>query len=168
MATGYAGVLGCMAKHRFKSRLLVSEHGIYTREREEELIKAQWLSGEFKNLWIEQFRKMSALAYERADMVTSLYEHARQLQLELGCPAGKAVITPNGIDVERLKNIEGKAPDDKFINVGAVLRIAPIKDVKTLIMAFGYAKAKLPRLKLWIMGPADEDKEYAEECYRQS
>ena len=165
VATGYAGVLGCMAKHRFKSRLLVSEHGIYTREREEELIKAQWLSGEFKNLWIEQFRKMSALAYERADMVTSLYEHARQLQLELGCPAGKAVITPNGIDVERLKNIEGKAPDDKFINVGAVLRIAPIKDVKTLIMAFGYAKAKLPRLKLWIMGPADEDKEYAEECY---
>ena len=33
VATGYAGVLGSMAKHIYGSRLLVSEHGIYTRER---------------------------------------------------------------------------------------------------------------------------------------
>jgi len=31
VATGYAGVLGSMAKHIYGSRLLVSEHGIYTR-----------------------------------------------------------------------------------------------------------------------------------------
>ena len=39
VATGYAGVLGSMAKHFHNSSLLISEHGIYTREREEELIK---------------------------------------------------------------------------------------------------------------------------------
>ena len=43
VATGYAGVLGAMAKHFYGSRLLISEHGIYTREREEELIKAKWI-----------------------------------------------------------------------------------------------------------------------------
>ena len=31
VATGYAGVLGAMAKHFYGSRLLISEHGIYTR-----------------------------------------------------------------------------------------------------------------------------------------
>ena len=31
VATGYAGVLGSMAKHRYGSRILISEHGIYTR-----------------------------------------------------------------------------------------------------------------------------------------
>lgn len=36
VATGYAGVLGAMAKHFYGSRLLISEHGIYTREREED------------------------------------------------------------------------------------------------------------------------------------
>ena len=52
---------------------MVSEHGIYTREREEELIRAKWVGGIYKNIWIEQFKKMSLLAYRYADQVTCLY-----------------------------------------------------------------------------------------------
>lgn len=167
VATGYAGVLGSMAKHFYRSGLLISEHGIYTREREEELLKASWVEGIYKNVWIDQFRKMSRLAYERADAVTSLYEHARQLQLGLGCDEKKTKVTPNGIDMSRFADIPGKQPEDEgFVNVGAVLRVAPIKDVKTMIRAFAFAKEQNPALRLWIMGPVDEDKEYAEECYQ--
>ncbi len=166
VATGYAGVLGSMASYRHGSRLLISEHGIYTREREEELIKAKWVKGIYKNIWIEQFRKMSKLAYDTADLVTSLYEHARELQIELGCPADKTIVTPNGINVERFDQLAPQTEEDKkYINIGAVLRVTPIKDVKTMIQAFAYAKAKQPRLKLWIMGPYDEDREYAQECF---
>ncbi len=166
VATGYAGVLGSMANYFHGSRLLISEHGIYTREREEELIKAKWVKGIYKNIWIEQFRKMSKLAYDKADLVTSLYEHARELQIELGCPGGKTVVTPNGINIQGFDRLAPKTEEDeKYINIGAVLRVTPIKDVKTMIQAFGYAKARQPKLKLWIMGPYDEDKEYAEECF---
>lgn len=169
VATGYAGVLGSMAKHIYGSRLLVSEHGIYTREREEELIKAKWVNGIYKNIWIDQFRKMSKLAYQESSLVTSLFEQARQLQIELGCPPEKTAVTPNGIRVENLQNIAGKQPEDEVkINIGAVLRVTPIKDVKTMIQAFAFAKAKEPRLKLWIMGPWDEDEEYAKECFELS
>ena len=35
--------------------------------------------------------------------------------------------------------------------------MTPIKDVKTMIQAFAYAKERQPKLKLWIMGPFDED-----------
>lgn len=166
VATGYAGVLGSMAKIKYGSRLLISEHGIYTREREEELIRAKWVEGVYKNIWIEQFRKMSMLAYERADLVTSLYAHARELQIELGCPAEKTVVTPNGIDETRFVNLtrpDFMSPDQ--IHIGAILRVTPIKDVKTMLRAFAYAKEKLPNLKLWIMGPTDEDEEYAKECF---
>lgn len=165
VATGYAGVLGSMAKIKYGSKLLISEHGIYTREREEELIRAKWVEGVYKNIWIEQFRKMSKLAYDKADLVTSLYEHARELQIELGCPKEKTVVTPNGVDETRFANLV--RPDfmekDK-IHIGAVLRVTPIKDVKTMLRAFAYAKEKVPNLKLWIMGPMDEDEEYANEC----
>lgn len=44
--------------------------------------------------------------------------------------------------------------------------MTPIKDVKTMIQAFGFAKEKDDRLKLWIMGPWEEDREYAEECFQ--
>ena len=165
VSTGYAGMLGSMAKYVHGGRLLISEHGIYTREREEELIKSKWVKGIYKNIWIDQFRKMSQLAYERADMVTSLYEHARELQLELGCPIEKTKITPNGICVESFQELPGKQEEDQGkINVGAVFRVTPIKDVKTLIQAFAFAKMKEPALKLWIMGSCEEEPQYAEEC----
>ncbi len=166
VATGYAGVLGSMAKYQYDTGLIVSEHGIYTREREEELLKAAWVAGVYKNIWIEQFRKMSKLAYDRADVVTSLYAHAQSLQIGLGCPKEKLRITPNGIDVDRFADLPGKKPEDeKYINIGAVLRVTPIKDVKTLIRAFSFAKERIPNLKLWIMGPLDEDEDYAQECF---
>ena len=52
-----------------------------------------------------------------------------------------------------------------MIHIGAVLRVTPIKDVKTLIRAFAFAKQKVENLKLWVMGPMDEDETYAAECF---
>lgn len=166
VATGYAGILGSIAKSQYKCGLLISEHGIYTREREEELLKAGWVEGIYKNIWIDQFKRMSKVAYERADFVTCLFRNARELQIGLGCDKDKIRVTPNGINVERFANIPGKQPEDEdWINVGAVLRVTPIKDVKTMLRAYAFAKEKVPKLKLWIMGPSDEDPEYAKECF---
>lgn len=165
VATGYAGLFGVAAKVIHGGRLLLSEHGIYTREREEELIKAKWVQGMYKNVWIDFFSLMSTYTYQYADKVTSLFENVRQLQIELGCPAEKTLVTPNGINVQGFENIPQKDPDDPFINCGAVLRIAPIKDVKTMISAFALAKQQMPNLKLWLMGPYDTEDQYAQECF---
>lgn len=165
VATGYSGIVGAMAKSLYPgSALMISEHGIYTREREEEIIRAHWVQGIYKDIWIQQFRKMSQCAYKYADIVTALFAYARELQIELGCPPEKTAITPNGINTDRFLNAPAKDPEDQFINIGAVLRITPIKDVKTMISAFHFAQQKNPRLKLWLMGPDDEDPEYAAEC----
>ena len=167
VATGYAGILGSMGKHFYNSQLIISEHGIYTREREEELIKAEWVQRLYKKIWIQQFKKMSQVAYDKADLVTSLYQHAKELQIELGCPKEKTAITPNGIDYMRLANLPGISPENEgYVHVGAILRVTPIKDIKTMIQAFAYAKRRCSRLKLWIMGPFDEDPEYAAECFK--
>ncbi|MCI8292598.1 MAG: GT4 family glycosyltransferase PelF [Hespellia sp.] len=166
VCTGYAGIIGSMAKCLYGSRLLISEHGIYTREREEELVRAKWVEGIYKNIWIDQFRKMSRLAYESADLVTSLYGYARGIQLELGCPMEKTMVVSNGISVEKLQDIPGKQEEDEGkVHVGAIVRVAPIKDIKTMIQAFCFAKEQKPELKLWIMGPWEDEKEYARECF---
>ncbi len=165
VSTGYAGIIGSMAKEFYGGALLLSEHGIYTREREEEIIKAKWVTGVYKDFWIAQFRKLSSCTYQYADIVTSLFEDARALQIDLGCQESKTRVTPNGIDIERFCDIPQKDPDDEMIHIGAIIRVTPIKDVKTLINAFFYAKKREPRLKLWIMGSWDEDEEYAGECF---
>lgn len=169
VSTGYAGIIGCMGKHFYNGQLIISEHGIYTREREEELIKAEWVQRTYKKIWISQFKKMSKAAYDAADVVTGLYKHAGELQEELGCPKEKQMITPNGIDYKKFENLpKGNRENEDYINIGAVLRIAPIKDVKTMIQAFAYAKERCPKLKLWIMGPYDEEPEYAAQCFKMA
>lgn len=164
LSTGYAGVIGSMAKFMYKKPLIISEHGIYTREREEEIIKADWVQGEYKDLWIQQFKKFSDCAYYYADKVTSLYEGNQKLQIEFGCPKEKLVIIPNGVDAKGFADIPQKDEEDEYINIGAVLRVTPIKDVKTMLSSYAMAKRKNSRLKLWIMGPLDEMPEYVQEC----
>ncbi len=167
VSTGYAGVLGSMQKYLFGGKLIVTEHGIYTREREEEIIRANWVKGIYKDLWIDQFKKLSLCAYHYADVVTALFKEASIFQKELGCPKEKQLVIPNGVRVGEFVGIPMKEPSDSYINVGAMLRVTPIKDVKTLISAFAVAKSVDNRLKLWIMGPTDENPEYAKECERQ-
>lgn len=166
VATGYSGILGVMGKIMHGGSLIISEHGIYTREREEEILKATWIQNIYKNQWLSQFRKMSDCAYRYADIVTSLFEHARVLQTEYGCNIDKTVVTPNGINPDRFVAIPGKLPEDEDkINIGAILRVTPIKDVKTMLQAYYFAKQTNPALKLWIMGPEDENHQYANECH---
>lgn len=161
---GYAGIWAALQKVVYNKPFIMSEHGIYTREREEEIIKAGWVTGVYKDLWIDQFHKIGDCCYQYADVVTSLYSDARQYQLELGCDRKKTIIIPNGMDPERFAHCEGKDPHDRYINVGALLRVSPIKDVKTMISAYALAKQRNPKLKLWIMGDLSEAKDYAAEC----
>lgn len=164
LSTGYAGVIGSMAKYMYKKPLIISEHGIYTREREEEIIRADWVKGEYKDLWINQFKKFSDCSYSSANVVTSLYEGNKKLQIEFGCPKEKLIIIPNGVSAKEYEGVPQKDSEDKHINIGAILRVTPIKDVKTMLSAYAIAKKKNPQLKLWIMGPMDEMPEYVQEC----
>ena len=164
VSNGYAGVWGSLQKSLTGKPFLMTEHGLYTREREEEIIKASWVSGIYKELWIQQFKRIGECCYDYADKVVSLFEGARKFQIELGCDEKKTIVIPNGVNPKLFEGIPGKDADDEYINIGAVLRVTPIKDVKTLLSAYALAKQTNPKLKLWIMGGMDEAKEYAEEC----
>ncbi len=168
-STGYAGVLGGYAKDTYpQTPYIVTEHGIYTREREEEIIKTDWTKGIYKDIWISNFYKQSYCAYHYADKVISLFEHARELQIEMECPPDKTLVIANGIDVLSYDHIPGKSQDDPNINIGAVVRVTPIKDVKTMINAFSQALKAVPNLNLYIMGSKDENPEYFAECQQMA
>lgn len=163
VSTGYAGLMGILAKIRYNKPLILTEHGVYAREREEEIIKAKWVTGIYKQFWIDFFYFISIGTYKTSDIVVSLFERNRQIQLELGSLEEKTRIIPNGVDIRRFST---KHEETSTFNVGAVLRIVPIKDVKTLIKAFKLVKDDIVNSKLYLMGPYDEDKVYYEECVR--
>lgn len=163
ISTGYGGLLACLGGSLYNAPVLLTEHGIYTREREEEIIRAEWVVPSFKSRWIRFFYLLSEEIYRRAYRVTSLFYNARRTQIEMGCAADKCLVIPNGVQYERFCDIPLK-PDDGWVDIGAVVRLAPIKDVKTMIYAFFELSARRKNVRLHIMGGVD-DEEYAQECY---
>ena len=163
VSTGYGGLLACLGSIVSGRPMLLTEHGIYTREREEEIIRADWVAPAFKGSWIRFFSMLSEQAYARSFRVTSLFSAARALQVEMGCEADRCLVVPNGIRFERFCSIEPK-PDDGWVDIAAVVRLAPIKDVKTLIYAFFELEQRVERVRLHILGGVD-DEDYADECH---
>lgn len=162
IATGYGGVLARLGSWKYHVPYLITEHGIYTREREEEIIRANWVLPAFKKFWVRFFYMLSNAAYEKASMVSSLFAGARSIQIDIGCDPDKCVYIGNGVHFERFQNIGPKEPNG-YVDIGAFLRIAPIKDVKSMIYAFSGLKEKVPNARLFIAGPED-DPVYAKEC----
>nr|WP_302597991.1 GT4 family glycosyltransferase PelF [uncultured Cellulosilyticum sp.] len=164
VSAGYGGLIGAIGKQVYKKPYILTEHGIYAREREEEIIKAEWVKGHFKDEWIHFFYNLSRLSYYYADEVITLFNLNRKIEIELGCAPEKISIIPNGVEISRFENVKRTWEDDGSYNIGAVVRIVPIKDIKTMISAFGLVKEEIPHAKLYIMGPMDEEPKYYEEC----
>ena len=106
---------------------------------------------------------LSDLIYARAFRVTSLFTRAMYTQIDMGCEPSKCRVIENGISYERLCDIPLKQ-EDGIVDIGAVVRLAPIKDIKTMIYSFFELSCRMDNVRLHIMGGVD-DQEYAEECY---
>lgn len=160
--TGYAGLLGALASIMRHKPYILTEHGIYSREREEEILRATWVPRHFKRLWIKHFFLLARTAYDTAVSVTALYSRASNIQQELGCARNKQKVIFNGIETHRFANIPPKPPNG-HIDIGAIVRFHPIKDIKTMIYAFFELKTQIPNARLHILGDTD-DEEYRAEC----
>jgi glycosyltransferase involved in cell wall biosynthesis len=178
ISTGYAGMLAAMAKIKLNNHMLVTEHGIYTKERRIEIAQANWLYqpesefvkaeaelGFFKEWWMKYFEVMSQLAYTYADSITTLYEGNRQLQIEDGASPQKTHIIPNGIDFEQYAPIRKERKNLKSRKTLAFIgRIVPIKDVKTLIKACKMIVNHMDEAHILLVGPQEEESQYYQEC----
>ncbi|WP_310832543.1 GT4 family glycosyltransferase PelF [Paenibacillus pedocola] len=165
VSTGYAGVLGALGKHLYGKPFLLTEHGIYSREREEEIIKADWVQGYFKDLWIRYFYRLSEAAYSMSDQVFTLFGRNKEIEMEIGCDEHKIRIIPNGVNVADYASVAGPPPEGGPLRIGAIVRLVPIKDIKTMIQSFALVKKDLPEAELHIMGPVEEDENYVRECH---
>ncbi len=163
VSAGYAGVLGAMASSYHKKPYVLTEHGIYTREREEEIIRTDWVPQHFKDLWINMFYMFTRCAYSYADQVTALFARASLIQQEIGCDRRKCRVIQNGVKLHLYKDVPQKQPDG-WIDVGAIVRVVPIKDIKTMLYAFAQVESEMSNIRLHIMGPTTEDEEYYDEC----
>lgn len=119
ISTGYAGLLGAVARMRTKRPLLLTEHGIYVKERKIEISQAEWIYvagrekmrvqrelGAFQKMWIKIFESLGRITYEASSRIYTLYSGNRELEIQEGADPAKCEIIPNGINVERFQDLK--------------------------------------------------------------
>lgn len=177
VSTGYAGLLGAMLHHRRGLPLILSEHGIYTKERKIDLFQAEWIKDNrnlferdasevsyYREMWVRFFEVLGVMCYNAAEQIIALYETNRLRQIQDGAEPARTRNIPNGVDIQRLAALRPQrppVPPPIFCLLG---RVVPIKDVKTFIRAMRIVVDRLPEAEGWIAGPTDEDPAYATEC----
>jgi len=163
VSTGFAGLAALSAGKRRGKPFLLTEHGLYHKEREMEILKSNLIRGYQRDMWIHIYNNLSRICYSNADWITALFEENRQKQIELGAPEEKSEVVPNGIDVPRF-DIKRSLKDG--FHVGLVGRVVPIKDVKTFILTAKIVIDRIPAAHFYCIGPTDEDPAYYEDCLR--
>ena len=177
LSTGYAGFLGAMLNHSCKVPLLISEHGIYTKERRIDLLHSEWLQGSlhalqhnitevsyFRKLWIRFFESLARVSYESAQAITCLFAEAKPYQIECGAHEHKIKVIPNGVDIIHYQNIFSKRPSMPPAVICLLGRVVAIKNIKMFIRAMATIKKHIPEVQGWIAGPKDVELEYTAEC----
>ncbi|MCE5360354.1 GT4 family glycosyltransferase PelF [Candidatus Igneacidithiobacillus taiwanensis] len=174
-STGYAGYLGALLAARQNRPLIISEHGIYTKERRIDLLMARWIQQDeeflrrpgqihyLRQLWIHFFEFLGRLAYQQAWQIINLYAGVIPLQLAGGAPQEKLRTIPNGIGVEALVPAR-RAFSERQDVVALIGRVVPIKDIKTFIRAAALLRQQGRATQCWVVGPTEEDEEYFAEC----
>lgn len=177
ISTGYAGFYGAMLRTLHQRPFMLTEHGIYTKERKIDLAQIDWinevldmygssLNSDFsylRLLWIHFFESLGRLAYQTASPILAITEGNRQRQIVDGAAAENVSVIPNGVDLQRFYFLRERPAEPPPI-IGFIGRVVPIKDVKTFIRAMRNVCTQVPNAQAWIIGGEDEDPKYALEC----
>jgi glycosyltransferase involved in cell wall biosynthesis len=115
-------------------------------------------------MWMRFFEGIGKICYDASDSIVALFEGNRLRQVEDGADPARTTNIPNGIDIARYAPLRAKRPATTPTVMAMIGRVVPIKDVMTFVRAMRTVVNRLPQAEAWIIGPEDEDPDYAQEC----
>jgi len=162
VSAGLCSLVGVASKLAHGTAFLLSEHGVYLRERY--LSEAATPSSLFAKLFRLRFnRRLTELSYATADQIAPGSDYNQSWELALGAPQDRLRTVYNGVDPSQF-NPASKADSGSLVVVW-LGRITPIKDLVTLLQAAAIVRATRPDVEFRLYGSASaDDEEYYQQC----
>jgi len=162
-ASGLCGLIGVVKKLESGIPYIVTEHGVYFRERLLEIYPE--LNLPEKIFWLNLFRAITLVNYHYADRILPVCEFNIRWETEFGISRKKVEVIYNGVDVERFKPMDVDVKGAKPIVV--MSRIEKLKDILNIVEAMEYISKEAPEIGCEIYGPI-VDEEYFNACLRRA
>lgn len=160
---GFAALPGIIAKHRDGTPFLVTEHGVFVRERYISISGAGF-SQYAKRFLMALSSFVARLVYAHADLVAPVVEFNRRWEIPYGADPARVRVIYNGVDPGLFVPKPKPAETAGGPVAVAAARIFPLKDIETMIRSAAVARDHLPEIRYLVYGSLDADVPYVERC----
>ncbi|MCH0564182.1 MULTISPECIES: GT4 family glycosyltransferase PelF [unclassified Streptomyces] len=158
---GVAVLPGLAARERHGVPLLLTEHGVYLRERYLGYRTAPY-RWPVKALVLGFFRLLAQESYRQAALVTPGNRYNRLWEEQGGADPASIRTVYNGVDPAAFPPA---GPEPGTLTLSWAGRVDPIKDLETLIRAFAIVRTRQPDVRLRLFGGTPRGGEaYRERC----
>ncbi len=152
-SNGPSSLIALAQLWRHGTPILLTEHGVYLRERYLALYGAH-LSWPVRRAVTAFLRRLCQVVNVQAHMVLPVNQFNARWERRLGALPERIYTIPNGVDPLTFLPVttEPELPTISFVG-----RIDPLKDLETLISAFALVRERVPNAQLRIFGPTPKE-----------
>ncbi|MGB1268954.1 MAG: GT4 family glycosyltransferase PelF [Flavobacteriaceae bacterium] len=161
--SGFPIIPALVAKYKYNSKIITSEHGVFIRERLLAINSSDY-SYFLKKLLIKFSESITKLAYFNSDKILSVNKFNMKWEKMYGADEDKIGIIYNGIDHLLFKPQQKPEHLLGIPTVVAAARIFDLKDICTMIKTCSVVKQTIPNVKFLVYGDKTAVPEYTSEC----
>ncbi|MGE3286619.1 MAG: GT4 family glycosyltransferase PelF [Pseudonocardia sp.] len=161
-ANGSATLVGLLARWEHDTPVILSEHGVYLRERLLAL-RASGCGRVQRAVLGRFYARLSELGYRGCAAVLPVSRFNARWALRGGAAAARVQVVHNGVDPAALRPAGFEPRTPTLVYAG---RIDPLKDLHLLLRAFALVRERVPGAVLRLFGGVPVGNEgYADSCH---
>src|SRR5665811_1674412 len=158
VSNGLPALLALAAKWQSGTPMVMSEHGVYLRERylAWQSLRYRW---PVKVIMVGFYRRLCHTAYAASDLIMPVNVYNQRWEVRHGADPDVISTAYNGVSAQDYPPAIG---EPQTPTLGWVGRIDPLKDLETLIEAFALLRRRVPTVVLRLFGPTPVGNEWYE------
>ena len=157
-AAAFCGLSCIIAKKKYGSKFLLTEHGVYIREQYLAASRNQ-MPFRTKEFLMGLITLVSKLNFHFADIVSPVCDYNSRWEKKWGVDEKKIHTIYNGIDTNIFKQFKVQKEEER-LTVVMVARIDPLKDIETFIKTAQLVAKEIPAVLFKLYGPIVDEKYY--------
>ncbi|MDZ7771263.1 MAG: GT4 family glycosyltransferase PelF [Balneolaceae bacterium] len=163
-SAGFPALPSLLGKFEYGTPYLVTDHGIWLRERIKALDEDKAFGLHARTLLSNLCIVISKAAYRHADLLTPVTgTHSGWLK-EFGAREDRIHPIINGVDVEKFRPMEEAGGESERPTVVALANLVELKDIKTMIRTCDVVRESVPTVRFLLYGNDRADPEYTRRC----
>ncbi len=160
---GFPAIASIVAKYEYGTPGIVTDHGVYMRERLINIGRAE-MPFFSKKLLVDLSTLITRSVYFTADQISPVTTANVKWELKFEAPKERIVPIYNGVDTDLFKPTPKPPHTSDRPTVIAVAQVFPLKDIETMIRSCALVRKVIPNVQYIVYGSLDVDKEYVETC----